>query len=345
MKHPRLHTMIHRIASSGSRLGSSCVSTLSISRRAARRRHQQLKSQRGFTIVELLIVIVVIGILATLTIIAYNGVQGRAQAAAVSSSLDQTNRKLALYAVDNSAYPPDLATAGVNNSGGTSYQYSFNNAVSPQTYCVTATDGTTSYKASSAAPAPTSGGCPGHGVGGVGAVTNMITNPSFETSLSGWYMQLQGSDTATSSTTQAYKGSYSLALTVASSAVDTYVETYPALQPGTYTVSGYVYLPNNGATFVNRDALFYNAGGLSSVPNIVVYDRSKLLQWQRVSATFTTTTAGTLGVRFYGPVGTTYVDSVMVNQASPVSNYADGNSPNWVWNGTLNLSTSTGPAQ
>ena len=35
--------------------------------------------QTGFTIVELLIVIVVIGILAAITIVAYNGIQTRAQ--------------------------------------------------------------------------------------------------------------------------------------------------------------------------------------------------------------------------------------------------------------------------
>ncbi|RYF29318.1 MAG: prepilin-type N-terminal cleavage/methylation domain-containing protein [Chloroflexi bacterium] len=36
-------------------------------------------SKSGFTIVELLIVIVVIGILAAITIVAFNGVQKRAQ--------------------------------------------------------------------------------------------------------------------------------------------------------------------------------------------------------------------------------------------------------------------------
>jgi prepilin-type N-terminal cleavage/methylation domain-containing protein len=46
-----------------------------------------IKKQTGFTIVELLIVIVVIGILAAITIIAYNGIQDRAQRAKISSDL------------------------------------------------------------------------------------------------------------------------------------------------------------------------------------------------------------------------------------------------------------------
>lgn len=49
----------------------------------------QLKQkQHGFTIVELLIVIVVIGILAAIVIVAYNGVQDRARQTKISSDLN-----------------------------------------------------------------------------------------------------------------------------------------------------------------------------------------------------------------------------------------------------------------
>jgi type II secretion system protein G len=64
-----------------------------------------LPSSRGFTIVELLIVIVVIGILAAITIVAYNGVQNRAKAASVQADLRSLNQQMELFRVQNDAYP------------------------------------------------------------------------------------------------------------------------------------------------------------------------------------------------------------------------------------------------
>ncbi len=60
---------------------------------------------RGFTIVELLIVIVVIGILAAITIVAYNGIQGRARDAQRVSAMTNLKTAIELYGVDNGFYP------------------------------------------------------------------------------------------------------------------------------------------------------------------------------------------------------------------------------------------------
>ncbi len=62
--------------------------------------------QKGFTIVELLIVIVVIGILAAITIVAFNGVQARAENNKTVSAVGQYVRILKGYAVNNNNLYP-----------------------------------------------------------------------------------------------------------------------------------------------------------------------------------------------------------------------------------------------
>lgn len=67
--------------------------------------------QRGFTIVELLIVIVVIGILAAITMVAYNGVQSRARNAVMVSGVKQYTKAIYAYHAVTGKYPqPPAAT-------------------------------------------------------------------------------------------------------------------------------------------------------------------------------------------------------------------------------------------
>lgn len=72
--------------------------------------------QRGFTIVELLIVIVIIGILAAIVIVAYNGIQAKARNSQTASVVQTYRKALIAYAVDhNNQYP--IGVTGVNCLG------------------------------------------------------------------------------------------------------------------------------------------------------------------------------------------------------------------------------------
>lgn len=63
---------------------------------------------RGFTIVELLIVIVVIGILAAITIVSFNGVSTRAKNTQMIALVESYQKGLAGYFAENSAYPSSV---------------------------------------------------------------------------------------------------------------------------------------------------------------------------------------------------------------------------------------------
>lgn len=82
-------------------------------------------TSHGFTIVELLIVIVVIAILAAITVVAFNGVQDRARTAAVASAANQAAKKIKEYEAINSSLPTSLAAAGISDSGGVLHSYSY----------------------------------------------------------------------------------------------------------------------------------------------------------------------------------------------------------------------------
>lgn len=74
-----------------------------------------IKKRDGFTIVELLIVIVVIGILAAITIVAYNGIQNRANDVSVQADLRNIGGKVNEYMVLNNNVTP---TAGATDFSG-----------------------------------------------------------------------------------------------------------------------------------------------------------------------------------------------------------------------------------
>ena len=80
------------------------------------------KNISGFTIVELLIVIVVIAILAAITIVAYNGIQQNARNSNTASAASAYLKGFALYNAANFSYPSFSGYACLGQSscrGGT----------------------------------------------------------------------------------------------------------------------------------------------------------------------------------------------------------------------------------
>lgn len=111
-------------------------------------------SNVGFTIVELLVVIVVIGILAAITIVSYSGIAKKAIVSSLQSDLDNNSKQLKLYNVEHGYYPsllddnecPSMPIADtrycLKASNGTSLLYSGG----AQSFTLTATKNSVSYE-------------------------------------------------------------------------------------------------------------------------------------------------------------------------------------------------------
>ncbi len=81
------------------------------------------QKQTGFTIVELLIVVVVIAILASITVVAYNGIQQQARDSQRRADMDAIAKALSMHNVERGAFP--------NTGGGSSTGEGWFNGGSP----------------------------------------------------------------------------------------------------------------------------------------------------------------------------------------------------------------------
>ena len=339
-------------------------------------------ASRGFTIVELLIVIVVIGILAAISIVAYNGIQQRARASAASSALSQAAKKLALYQVDNGSYPANLGAVGIQDGADVTYQYSVDNSAAPPTFCVTATAGNVSYKVSQSG-SPSAGGCAGHGQGGQAAITNLASDPrattySMASGTLGWgtgrwfgtspatggYSLVTGASDGPAGVGTYGRKTWTTAPAAIGNSGDTGYPNSPtgsnafAVSAGTsYTIS--CYLRPSVARNFHISVYLYDGAGAGFTPS---RSNGPLVagaanQWTRVTYTYTVpsgvgriatacdSASSTANGAVNWAVGSTLDGTaLMIAEGSAVPNYADGNSPSWTWNGASNNSTSTGPA-
>ncbi len=139
----------------------------------------------GFTIVELLVVIVVIGILAAITIVSYTGISQRAVVASVQSDLDNASKKLKMYYTLYESYPtamdgnncPTAPTTDSNYclpySASNTLTYS---SVAPSTFHLTASNSTVSYSMTDSS-APTIATTANGSTAGNACPTNYIPVP------------------------------------------------------------------------------------------------------------------------------------------------------------------------
>ncbi len=112
----------------------------------------------AFTIVELLVVIVVIGILAAITVVSYSGISQKASVSSLKSDLSSAKKQLVLYQVEHGAFPTSVPNTTGNTycpvddtkycfkaSTDTTFTYSYNNSNATPTFNLLATKGSTNY--------------------------------------------------------------------------------------------------------------------------------------------------------------------------------------------------------
>ena len=126
------------------------------------------KLNHGFTIVELLIVVVVIAILAAITIVAYNGISSQAKESALKSDLTTASKKLQLAKVQDDTFPATKPA----DTNTTKFQYSS----TTDTFFLTATSTNLPNKAFSVneTGVVSSTACSGHTTGGSGGDSTEI---------------------------------------------------------------------------------------------------------------------------------------------------------------------------
>lgn len=124
------------------------------------------KINQGFTIVELLIVVVVIAILAAITVVSYNGIQNKAKTAAVQADLNSAVKKLHEYRITNSTSEqyPNVLPATVSASTGNTYTYFPN--VDTNTYCLQSSNSAIVLSVTSANSVPLAKPCSEHSLVG-----------------------------------------------------------------------------------------------------------------------------------------------------------------------------------
>lgn len=154
--------------------------------------------KNGFTIVELIIVIVAIAILVILVVVGYSTISTKASVANLQSYLNMASKQIQLDYASSGQYPSSLSQIdsgrGLKANPSISVSYAVDNTVGAQKYCVLVRTGTTVYSIDGDSP-PT----PGVAACSIIPLTNLLSNGDFSNGTSGWAAGY-GSISATSNT-------------------------------------------------------------------------------------------------------------------------------------------------
>jgi len=360
------------------------------------------KKSAAFTIVELLIVIVVIAILATIGVVGYGAIVRNANDTSLKDDLAKLGDAIKLVALDNQVVPDGGATS--SNTGdssllpGVSFKPNismYDLTVSNLYYCSGSIGGTKEFtvvakgksgKAFSYSSndglkeftgytwTASNSGTTVCGLAGYSApytwsygynptnqwyiwafsgeiLTNLASNPSMETDITGW-ANYTGFNAPTRVTTTPWTGAARLSAVGANSSLSPRVYTDFLTDTGdVISVSFRVRSDGQAVTggFI-APKLMNGSSEVTTIAGVTTSWTPDSNGWVPVSYTFTVPAGGTkirLSIGLASATnysGTMGIDGLIVVKGSTVPIYADGNTPRWTWSGTANNSTSSGPA-
>lgn len=262
---------------------------------------------RGFTIVELLVVIVVIGILAAITLVSYTGISSRATVASMQSDLSNAATKLELYQTENGTVPTNITDA-INaklispSPSMDYYSYNVDNVSNPQYFCYMYRKGTDVYAVDSNSTV-SKGVC----------LSNQALNGSFEdlNSIESGWNSTGGGVTITKDTNYHIDGIQSQKVVTTNIYIGIYSPVTP-INSRIYYLSMWYKCDDSvqiGSANMGLGSLFSSSSSFIRASQVV---------------TIPTTSAGKIGLK---PVngGTLYIDGVVIMDLTAV--FGAGNEP------------------
>ena len=314
---------------------------------------------RGFTIVELVVVVVVIGILVAITAIGYRAIVADNQKETIKVDVRSAAAAAAKYRSEHTGYAETLAELDLPHTTS-QIQYTPDNQA--DSFCVTATLDGKGWYIQKGSNEPKEGTCIDHGLNGSTLIANYIPNPR-PVSSSVFTLMTPATGALQYYSSGGFDGGSYVRRTITSAAKGgvTYgtsrANRAPVVAGTQYTVSAWV-RANKGVSVYIAPVFYAGEGALATVST--GSPTSIGTGWTRISHTFTPpgSTFGdtnNVGVKIGGGTGSftdTFtwqsgdyldVDALMVSKGASLPSYGDGTKPGCKWTGTPDASTSYCP--